>query len=147
MEELEDTRQGLRRSEQRLRVMAQIVNDDLLKSPRADTLADRGYRWFARRRVRRTDEWQVAQQVESSDLFDGIWYLEHYPKAAASGMPPALHYVRHGAKQGYDPGPAFSSSGYLAAHPRVAASNANPLVHYLRSKDKSKKGKPGGSKR
>jgi hypothetical protein len=85
--------------------------------------------------------------VESSELFDGAWYLEHYPKAAGAGIPPALHYIRHGAKQGNDPGPRFSTAGYLAAHPRAAATNANPLLHYLHGKSKVKKDKPGGTKR
>ena len=50
---------------------------------------------------------------------------------AATGLPPALHYLRHGAAAGHDPGPKFSTSGYLRKNPEVAASGANPLVHHL----------------
>src|SRR6187402_2836267 len=74
----------------------------------------------------------AAELIAESELFNGDWYLAHYPEAAKSGMPPALHYVCVGAAQGFDPGPPFSSSDYLSAYPDVAATGMNPLLHYLR---------------
>lgn len=74
----------------------------------------------------------AAELIAESELFNGGWYLAHYPEAAKSGMQPALHYVCVGAAQGNDPGPSFSSSGYLACYPDVAVAGMNPLVHYLR---------------
>ena len=50
----------------------------------------------------------------------------------ATGLPPALHYLRHGAAEGLDPSPRFDTTQYLADHPDVAASGANPLLHHLR---------------
>ncbi|EKD69862.1 MAG: hypothetical protein ACD_46C00712G0008 [uncultured bacterium] len=43
-------------------------------------------------------------------------------------MEPAQHYLRFGAKKGYDPGPHFSTRDYLALYPDVY--QMNPLVHY-----------------
>jgi hypothetical protein len=74
----------------------------------------------------------AAELIAESELFDDGWYLAHYPEAAKSGMPPALHYVCVGAAQGNDPGPSFSSNGYLASYPDVVAARMNPLLHYLR---------------
>jgi hypothetical protein len=74
----------------------------------------------------------AAELIAESQLFNGGWYLAHYPEAAKSGMPPALHYVCVGAARGFDPGPPFSSSAYLARNPDVAAAGMNPLLHYLR---------------
>jgi hypothetical protein len=74
----------------------------------------------------------AAELIAESELFNGDWYLAHYPEAAKSGMPPALHYVCVGAARGFDPGPPFSSNGYLARYPDVAAVGMNPLLHYLR---------------
>src|ERR1041384_8011688 len=74
----------------------------------------------------------AAELIADSVLFDGDWYLAHYPEAAKSGVQPALHYLGVGAAQGNDPGPSFSSSGYLTRYPDVAAAGMNPLLHYLR---------------
>jgi GT2 family glycosyltransferase len=46
-------------------------------------------------------------------------------------MDPALHYFLHGAAEGRDPGPRFSTSGYLAGNPDVERHGMNPLLHYL----------------
>lgn len=74
----------------------------------------------------------AAELIAESGLFNGGWYLAHYPEAAKSGLQPALHYVCVGAARGNDPGPSFSSSGYLARYPDVAVAGMNPLLHYLR---------------
>ena len=68
--------------------------------------------------------------VARSGLFDRDWYLGKYPDVAASGMNPILHYLRHGAAEGRDPGPAFNTTEYLASRPYAVMSRMNPLVHY-----------------
>lgn len=83
---------------------------------------------FRRRNPREKD----AAFLAASDFFDARWYLRAYPDVAAAGYPPAMHYVTHGAREGRDPGPRFSTSAYLERYPDVAASGLNPLIHYLR---------------
>ena len=70
--------------------------------------------------------------VAGSDLFEADWYTQEYPDIAKAGVDPALHYVRHGAGEGRDPGPAFNTREYVSQHEDVAASGDNPLIHYLR---------------
>jgi uncharacterized coiled-coil protein SlyX len=69
--------------------------------------------------------------LRKSRLFDGDWYLRRYPDVSKRRMDPVKHYLRYGAKEGRDPGPAFSTSGYRARHPDVTEVGINPLVHYL----------------
>ncbi|GAA3712714.1 hypothetical protein GCM10022421_19980 [Oceanisphaera sediminis] len=71
----------------------------------------------------------LALLAQQSGLFDAAWYLRRYPDVAAAGMDPWLHYLRHGYKEGRDPGPGFSGSGYQWAEPR--AQGKNPLLHLL----------------
>ena len=72
-----------------------------------------------------------ARQISESVWFDAEWYLEVYPDVAEQGMDPARHYLQHGAPEGRDPSPGFSTCGYLARHPHVANAALNPLLHYL----------------
>ncbi|GHE80609.1 hypothetical protein GCM10019059_43500 [Camelimonas fluminis] len=69
--------------------------------------------------------------VSASDLFDAHWYLRTYPDVAAAKLNPANHYISHGANEGRDPGPFFSTRDYLAANPDVRNAGINPLVHYV----------------
>jgi hypothetical protein len=79
--------------------------------------------WMARR-------WQV-RILRDSGLFDAAWYLAQYPDVQAAGVDPVRHFVIHGAADGRDPGPGFSSAHYLRLYPDVKAAGLNPLVHYL----------------
>lgn len=72
-----------------------------------------------------------VRAIEASTLFDGAWYLRHYPDVAQAGLSPALHYLRSGAQEGRDPGPMFSTQAYLAEHAELATSSMNPLIHCL----------------
>ena len=74
-----------------------------------------------------------ARELRESPLFDGVWYLRTYPEVVETGLSPALHYLRHGVTEQYDPGPEFSTKGYLARHPLVARKKANPLLNHLRT--------------
>ncbi|WP_299566984.1 hypothetical protein [uncultured Sulfitobacter sp.] len=77
-----------------------------------------------------TFEQQRAALGESA-VFDGAWYLETYKDVAQAGMAPEDHYLRAGAFEGRDPGPAFSSLDYYMANPDVAQAGWPALSHYL----------------
>ncbi|HEY0890612.1 MAG TPA: hypothetical protein VGE38_13470 [Nocardioides sp.] len=70
--------------------------------------------------------------LHGTPLLDGPWYLRRYPEVAATGLTPALHYLRHGAAADLDPGPDFSTLAYRRRHPVVAHTGVNPLLHHLR---------------
>ena len=72
---------------------------------------------------------QVRLLRPTSELHPA-WYSATYPDVAASGLDPAVHYLRYGAAMGRNPGKRFNTRFYLAAHPDAAASGLNPLVHY-----------------
>lgn len=69
--------------------------------------------------------------LRRSGLFDAAWYRATNPDVAAGGFDPAAHYLSHGAAEGRDPGPAFSTRRYYAANPDVEAAGSNALVHFL----------------
>jgi len=72
-----------------------------------------------------------ARALRQSTWFDAEWYLENYPDVAAAGIDPVIHYLEHGALEGRDPGPRFSTTYYLGANADVAAAGMNPLLHFL----------------
>ena len=71
------------------------------------------------------------EAIAQSGLFDREWYLRKYPYIASAGMDPIEHYLRHGAAEGRDPSPDFSTWGYLETYPDVAAHRVNPFLHYV----------------
>lgn len=86
------------------------------------------------RRPATAEELANAARLRKSKLFNERWYVEQHPTVVESGMPPALHYLKVGAREGFDPGPTFDTRRYLATHPEVASSGENPLVHHLRQR-------------
>lgn len=72
------------------------------------------------------------QAIVQSGLFDKAWYLDRYPDVRKRGVDPLKHYLRHGAAEGRDPGPGFSTRDYLDRYADVAASGLNPFLHYVR---------------
>lgn len=70
--------------------------------------------------------------IEASDMFNAVWYLNNNPDVAASGMDPAKHYLRFGAREGRNPGPRFDTDWYRESNPEIDGEVINPLVHYLR---------------
>lgn len=69
--------------------------------------------------------------VRRSPLFDADWYLDNYPDVAVAACDPAVHYVRHGADEGRDPGPKFSTSGYAHLYrDELEVSGLDALNHY-----------------
>ena len=71
----------------------------------------------------------LARMIEASGLFDAAYYRAQNPDVAATGADPAEHYLRHGAAEGRDPHPLFSTRFYLQHSPD--AGSDNPLLHYL----------------
>ncbi len=78
-------------------------------------------------------EAEIASRLRASPIFDGYWYLTQYPDVTASGLDPAVHYLRCGDAELRDPGPFFSTAYYLSHYQDVAAAGHNPLLHYLAS--------------
>lgn len=97
----------------------------------AESPAKKAPAW--RRLLRRpADKDAPVEELRRSGLFDSPYYLEHYPDVAAAGGDPVRHYLEHGAAEGRDPGPQFSTAWYLKTYPDIAESGINPLLHYLR---------------
>jgi len=76
-------------------------------------------------------ELRARRRILASGLFDAAWYRARYRDVAASGIDPAIHYLRHGAAEGRDPGPRFDSARYVDLHPEAAEAGTNPLLHFL----------------
>lgn len=76
-------------------------------------------------------EWSQVELIEQSRYFDAAWYLVEYPDVLAADCSPAEHYLRHGAAEGRDPGPDFSTDYYLRNATDVAERGMNPLVHFV----------------
>lgn len=87
-----------------------------------------------------------VEVLRRSALFDAQWYLRAYPELTNSRLArrdPALHYYRHGAAQGLNPGPDFDTQWYWANYPDVRSTGINPLVHFvLFGRAEGRSGKP-----
>ena len=73
---------------------------------------------------------QEARLIRDDPLFDGEWYSNQHGIAVNS--PPERHFCERGWKNGWDPGPNFSTRSYLEANPDVADAGINPLLHFIR---------------
>lgn len=73
----------------------------------------------------------AVELISGSEYFDPEWYLSRYRDVALLDMPPAVHYLRLGARIGRSPGPMFDGPRYLAENSDVAAAGFNPLLHFL----------------
>jgi GT2 family glycosyltransferase/glycosyltransferase involved in cell wall biosynthesis len=77
-----------------------------------------------------TRDRRTVRALARSGLFNREWYLKNNPDVAALRIDPIRHYVIHGAREGRDPGPSFSTRGYLELNRDVAAAGVNPLMHF-----------------
>lgn len=68
--------------------------------------------------------------IKNSKFFIREWYFSVYPDVAEAKIDPYKHYLKHGWKEGRDPGPNFSTRAYLVNNPDVKAAGINPLVHF-----------------
>ena len=75
---------------------------------------------------------RAVRTIARSGLFDTEWYQKSNPDVAALGIDPIRHYVAHGANEGRDPSPSFSTIGYLSHNGDVAVAGVNPLEHFVR---------------
>ncbi len=64
--------------------------------------------------------------------FDSRSYIENYGQFEETDLAdPLTHYLKIGAKKGYNPNPFFDSNFYLHANKDIAQAGMNPFVHYL----------------
>jgi len=78
--------------------------------------------------------------VRRCGLFDAAWYLRQNPDVARTGMDPAVHYVRHGARENRRASPRFDT---LTARQQLGLGRkANPLVHFYRATRAALRGNP-----
>ncbi len=68
--------------------------------------------------------------LSNSLLFDARYYLDTYPDVAEHGWDPLRHYVQHGAREGRQPNPWFSTRLYRAMY-QSGDDQTDPLIHYL----------------
>lgn len=116
------------RSAQRLRQLSTRLDKRLTAG---ESVAGRRG-WLKRRlfsTMPRVEEDADLAILRSSKLMNGPWYLVRYPEIVSTGLSPALHYLRVGAAEQMDPGPAFSTRKYLAQNTDLP-SGMNPLVHF-----------------
>lgn len=66
--------------------------------------------------------------LEEAGLYDDGWVMRTYPDLRAQDADGLAHYAAHGAAEGRDPGPDFSTSGYALAQ-GVAPGDA--ARHYI----------------
>jgi hypothetical protein len=59
--------------------------------------------------------------------FDYVYYLNHNPDVAASGIDPFQHFQTVGWQEGRNPNALFDTNGYLATYSDV---HTNPLDHF-----------------
>lgn len=86
--------------------------------------------------------------LNSSGLFDPVFYLQEYPDVANAKLDPALHYLVNGWMEGRDPSPSFSTTFYLQNNADVRLLRINPLLHYIQhGKDESRVISPSNSRK
>lgn len=84
-----------------------------------------------RNNERQQDTERCSIVLLKSGLFDEEYYLRRNPDVATAEFDPVVHYLRHGAAEGRDPGPHFSTQDYIRRYPAVAKSGINPLYHFI----------------
>nr|WP_175802021.1 glycosyltransferase [Burkholderia anthina] len=73
---------------------------------------------------------ELTRLVEAAGLFNKTWYLSEYKDVARRNSDPVSHYIRHGGREGRDPGPAFSTKWYVSEYGTEIPEGMNALVHY-----------------
>ncbi|WP_415714097.1 glycosyltransferase family 4 protein [Roseibium sp.] len=83
----------------------------------------------ARLRAKNRDRSDVYDAI--CDEFDTCFYLMRNRDVVRAKLDPIQHYISHGAKEGRDPSPNFSTSRYVHRYPEVRESGLNPFFHWL----------------
>ena len=76
--------------------------------------------------------------VAGSGLLDADYHQLNGTVGDAALLDPAVHFCRHGWRDGCKPNRYFDSEWYLDANPDARRAQVNPLLHYLRE------GEPAG---
>ena len=71
-------------------------------------------------------------RIRSSGLFDEEYYALWNPEVETDSTDLITHYVFHGAAEGRDPHPLFSTQYYMAEHSAALRVKENPLDHFVR---------------
>lgn len=133
-DKLEKTLRGrdiARRDVQRLRLQLDQVQSSLAwRVSRTVVTVGKGALRYLTSGPGVSPERRQAGLLEKSPLFDRAWYLDQYPQVTGMSMDASLHYLRHGAREGLDPGPGFSTRQYLEKNPDVVREGLNPLLHF-----------------
>ena len=116
--------------------LARRLQPNLIIYPFEDRAFDRVFRyvwWISTLQLGRKlrEKRRILQVLSSSHLFDRNWYYRQYPDIASANKDAVAHYLRRGASEGRNPGPAFDGTRYLEQNPDVLIARINPLVHYL----------------
>lgn len=75
-------------------------------------------------------KWKAYKTLRRSGLFWDDYYLGLNPDVGRLGIDPLMHYIRHGAQEGRNPNPVFSTYYYLRHNQDVKEAGINPLLHY-----------------
>ncbi|WP_375461846.1 glycosyltransferase [uncultured Enterovirga sp.] len=78
------------------------------------------------------DDESLEYLLARTDLFDEAWYVRVNRDVGVSGMKAIQHFVRHGAAELRDPGPAFDSNFYQLLYPDYLERSRSPLADYIR---------------
>jgi hypothetical protein len=81
------------------------------------------------------DETAEIDELATSGLFEGAWYLTRYTDVSGAELDPLQHFYHYGWQEGRWPNPYFDPDWYLAEYPDVKLSAMNPLLHYQRHGD------------
>lgn len=73
----------------------------------------------------------LLRRLSESGLFDAAWYASAHPDVAASGMDPAVHFLRYGRLLRRAAGPGFDTAFCLDRYADLAAGGGNPLIQAL----------------
>jgi hypothetical protein len=132
LEELAESHAKVRRAQARAQkeadVLAKALSDVLNRETRERA---HGAWWRVGQGRISHAEWQNVKIIRQSSYFRPAWYLRNNLDIARGGVDPALHFLRHGYREGRDPGPSFDVRQYLKDHPEVARAKQNPLLHFL----------------
>jgi hypothetical protein len=72
-------------------------------------------------------------EARPAALFDQAWYLATYPEAAASGLPPLVHYLVRGSLVGAAPHPLVHPNHYRQQNAaELGGTQVSVLEHYVR---------------
>jgi len=73
----------------------------------------------------------IRNVIETSNLFDKVYYRNLYYDRVKNEFDLILHYIKEGAALGFDPSPLFDTKYYMKQISGLHESGLNPLYHYI----------------